>query len=312
MPIGRTTSHAFHLAGIVPVGGAKLDFNMPWHDSMMPVAKNFLAVERAVEECAQAGCETIWIICHKEMQPLLRHRLGDWVIDPASLWRHKFIRFATEEQIEIPIYYIPIHPKDRDRRDCLSWSVLYGIQRAYHISMLLSKWVAPRKYYISFPYGIYPVKDVYFSRSKISSDKVFYLSHKGKTVVDGKFLGFTIDAVGFAAFRRGLRAKGTGQWENAFWSEEDRTLKGDKIPLERRWSARHFSLTDVFGSAMIEEGNILEIEDYYDLSNWEGYCEYIGSDFRKSVKRPHNFKYHEFNKIGHDEDKVGREEEEEE
>ena len=62
---------SFHLAGIIPIAGQDLDFNMPWHDCLMPIAQNYLAVERAVVECAYAGCETIWVVCHDDMQPLI-------------------------------------------------------------------------------------------------------------------------------------------------------------------------------------------------------------------------------------------------
>ena len=51
----------FHLAGIIPVAGQPLDFDLPWHDSCAPIAPDYLAVERAIVECAYAGCETIWI-----------------------------------------------------------------------------------------------------------------------------------------------------------------------------------------------------------------------------------------------------------
>ena len=82
----------FHLAGIVPIAGQSLDFDMPWHDSLMPIAQNYLAVERAVVECAYAGCETIWVVCHDDMQPLIRHRLGDYAQDPVWVNRHFELR----------------------------------------------------------------------------------------------------------------------------------------------------------------------------------------------------------------------------
>ena len=62
--------NAFHLAGIIPVAGQPLDFNLPWHDSCVAIAPGYLAVERAVVECAYAGCEIqfgleeIWILDH--------------------------------------------------------------------------------------------------------------------------------------------------------------------------------------------------------------------------------------------------------
>jgi len=131
----------FSLAGVVPIAGEKLDYNFPWHDSMMPIGKNYLAVERSVYECAVVGCESIWIVCHKEMQSLIRHRLGDWISDPATSPGVKahFVKFPSQHTKYIPIYYVPIHPKDRDKRDCLSWSVVYGAMRAFSLSKIISK-----------------------------------------------------------------------------------------------------------------------------------------------------------------------------
>ena len=67
MEEGTKNQQAFHLAGVVPVAGPTLDFGFPWHDSMQPIAKNYLAVERAVVECAYAGCETIWVVCNDDI-----------------------------------------------------------------------------------------------------------------------------------------------------------------------------------------------------------------------------------------------------
>ena len=80
-------NNAFHLAGIVPIDGQALDYNFPWHDCLQPIAANFLAVERAVLECATAGCETIWIVCNSKMQPLIKHRMGEMVEDPVWIGR---------------------------------------------------------------------------------------------------------------------------------------------------------------------------------------------------------------------------------
>ena len=122
-------SHGFHLAGIIPVAGPKLDFNLPWHDCLMPIAKDYLAIERSVLECAYAGCETIWVICDDDMQPLIRHRLGDYVNDPVWVYRH-FDREKGEKKKLVPIQYVPIHPRDKNKRDCYGWSILYGAKVA--------------------------------------------------------------------------------------------------------------------------------------------------------------------------------------
>ena len=89
-----------HLAGIVPVGGKSLDFQMPWHDSLMPIAPDYLAVERAVYECALAGCETIWVVGHKGTTPLLRKRLQDFILDPTLVG----LKMPYRNLKKIPIY----------------------------------------------------------------------------------------------------------------------------------------------------------------------------------------------------------------
>ena len=55
-----------HVVGIVPLVTEPMDFNLDWHDSLMPIAPNYYAVERAVLECAYAGCKTIWIVANDD------------------------------------------------------------------------------------------------------------------------------------------------------------------------------------------------------------------------------------------------------
>ena len=49
---------SFHLAGIVPISGQDLDFNMPWHDCLMPINQDFTLLDLAVYECACAGVKS--------------------------------------------------------------------------------------------------------------------------------------------------------------------------------------------------------------------------------------------------------------
>ena len=292
METGKENIASFHLAGIIPVAGQALDFNLPWHDSMMPIYKNFLAVEHAVLECATAGCETIWIVCHKEMQPLLRHKVGEKIEDPACLGRKD--RFPSESRRFIQIYYVPIHSKDRDKRDCLGWSALYGALSAYHISKKISKWVIPDRYYISFPYGIFNIKEIRKFRRNISNRNNFYLSHNGETIKDGHYLSFTFSGEDFKRFRRKLREEATTS-----------LIKGtmERLPIEKRYSARHFSLDKVFKSAIIEDTDtVVELEWFYNIGCWDDYCNFIGSEHRETIKRPKFMKYHEWSPIGHEEE----------
>jgi|AntAceMinimDraft_5_1070358.scaffolds.fasta_scaffold14106_5 hypothetical protein len=297
--VKATHGNSFHLAGIIPVGSQPLDFKMPWDDCLMPIAPDYTAIERAVYECASAGCETIWIVLHKEAQALIRHRLGDWVDDPAwtYLARKKFDFDAGGKRKEIPIYYVPIHPKDRDKRDCLPWSVIYGASRAYHISKLISQWVVPDKYYVAFPYGVYSCNKIRREyRSLISSQKRFFIRWNGKTVADGEYLGFTFDAQDFVRFRRIIR-EGTGIRKPGSNFEEG----FENLPLEERYSARYFTLDKVFGGVILDDANIGPMEWYYNIGDWDSYCDYLGSKEREWVRRPKSIlQYHEFAPIGVD------------
>jgi len=186
---------------------------------------------------------------------------------------------------------VPIHPKDRDKRDCLSWSVLYGALTSYNLSLTISKWLIPDKYYVAFPYGVYPPDVVKTQRKNISSKNPFFItSPEGLTVKNGEYLGFTFDAEDFKHCRRELRTKSTGEKES--WTDTER------IPLEKRWSARYFSVKDVFMYVNEDNSNKLELSWYYDVSSWDKLRSYLGSEHE--VFRPNKtiFSHHESGYIG--------------
>ena len=297
---GKKDVNAFHLAGIVPVAGQKLDFNFPWHDSLMPVSNDLTAVENAVLACSYAGCESIWIVAHREMQPILRHRIGDWIYEFGSLIQAKFAQKRPSDHLKsISIFYVPIHPKDRDRRDCLAWSVVYGSLRAFFLARTITSWVVPDKYFVSFPYGIVPRQTIYEQRHLISSPKNYYMEHEGKTVRDGEYLPFTFDKDDFIKFRRVIR-KGTGVYTNASFNEETRRMTQDILPLEQRYSARHFSLDKVFGCATLEGNNMGQTPWYCRIDTWNNYLKYMANEKAYKSIRPRWMKYHEWNPMGVD------------
>ena len=247
-----------------------------------------------------AGCESIWIVCNDDMQPLIRHRLGDYVQDPVYLYRNHDPNPMKESRRPIPIYYVPVHPKDRERRDCLAWSVLYGAMSAFWVGRQISKWVVPNRYYTAFPYGVYDPEILREHRRDISSDRGFYLSHEGKTIKDNEYLGFTFSPEEFKQFRRTLRKKSTGEYSSD--DLVDGKYPRKKLPPEERWSARLFSLDTVFGNAIIDGTNIVELPQYYNIGNWSGLKNYLGSNFE--ILRPNKdfLSYREFNKIAEDAD----------
>ena len=128
--VGSQKQQSFHLAGIIPVAGELSNLHPVLPNCLASVGADYTAIQAAAAQCAYAGCETIWIVCHDDMQQLIRHRLGDWVNDPVWEYRN-WSRFPSQNKKEIPIFYVPISVNDRCKRDCLSWSVLHGAVSAY-------------------------------------------------------------------------------------------------------------------------------------------------------------------------------------
>jgi len=245
-----------------------LDFGFQWHDSLIPINKSYTAIERAVVECAYAGCETIWITVGDGQEPLIRNLLGDYVEDPVWYFRKKS-QYPKENKKQIPIFYVPLHPKDMGRRDCLSWGVLNSAMAAYYTSKKISNWLIPNRYYVAPVYGIYEPSILQEHRLVISSHAhAFYLAHENKTVADGKHLGFTFDTKSFVWVRKQFR-------------ELERNKKKE-IPRP----ARFFQLADIFkvvSPDLIEGSVLVNVEQYSDISFWNGYADYMSIPF---VERP--------------------------
>ena len=293
----------FHLAGIVPVAITGLDFNMPWQESLMPIAPDYLAVERAIYECGVAGCETIWVVCHKETTPLIRHRLGDYILDPTINYSRlrKYHARAGEHLKRIPIYYLPIHPKDRNIRDGLTWSIIYGYKKAYHISRSFSRWATPSKYYVAFPYGVYSPSFVKQGRKIISSkESVFFRTPEGLTAKDGAYVGFSFDTWEYSGYRKSFLDAETRRWKSGKW--ENGKFTGEELPPEERYNGDTIPLATFLDTANIKEENVFDLDWYHDISSWDNYCKYLSSENRQYVKRPKfGFKYSEFNPLAYDE-----------
>lgn len=272
---------SFHLAGIIPVTGVKLQYDMPWHPSLMPIDEGFNLVHRAILECAWAGCETIWLVMDPNITPLFRKLVGDYVYDPVNYYRHMDVD-ERSRRVQVPVYFTAIDVKNRDKRDCYGWSIIEGAHMAYKVSKQLSKWIVPNMYYIAFPWAVYPPEIIREHRKVISSKQRFMIRHNGEGVKQNKYLGFTMNEEDFINCRAYVRKHGTGRYDPAgkFENGIPRTL----LPVEERWSARHFELSDVFHE-LGEEGSLnIDIDEYHDVSSWQGYRQYMKSDM--NVMKP--------------------------
>tara|TARA_Y100000592_G_scaffold99255_1_gene174634 strand:+ start:5565 stop:6416 length:852 start_codon:yes stop_codon:yes gene_type:complete len=259
-----------NVVGIIPLSGRKDAFGFPWPDYLQPLREGMLAVERSVYECAHAGCDSIWIVVNDDTAPLVKKRIGDYVMDPVYFKEKDFVKKKHLHEKWIPVYYTPILPKDRDRRDSLGWSVLHGALTSFIVASKISRWVRPTKYFVSFPFGLYDAGFIASHRQSIRSKQSFFVSHEGKTVRDGKYLSFTFSPEDWLKYKRNIKNQCTG---------------GDKnLPISERWSSRFFSLDKIFNCDNIVVDKKVEIEDYYHLDDWESLRKFYAS--KVIINRP--------------------------
>lgn len=262
----ETNIYSKHLAGIIPVASPPLDFNMPWADCLMPVHKNYFAIERAINTAALAGCNTIWIVLHKEAQPLIRKKIGEWIYDPETIWnpRNVFLN-----KVEIPIYYIAINPVDRNRRDSQAWSALYGAKVSSYVSMKISKWVIPKKFFVVSPYGVIDDQIIKTSRASLMKDKNVCFSYNSKTFLDNTHLPFTFTQEEYKICSADFKQKYTG----------DETKK---------------TFFEIFEKIDINQYETHSPEWFYNISNWDSYSKFLGSEHVNLCTRPKYMVKHEW------------------
>jgi len=225
----------------------------------MPLAPSYVAAERAILECAWAGCETIWVVCNQDISRVLKNKIGDFVYDPVRSYFTHMMPDGYKKTMfkKIPIYYVPIFIKNRNKLS-LPYSVIQGAYYAYYASWQISKWMLPAMYYVAMPYGVYSPKVVSRNREKYSTYTNYLITNReGKTVKDNEYLGFTFSRSQFKEFRNVIT----------------------KRKVDKDWN--DYTIQDVFGSGIIESWESVKVPSYYNISTWEGYCNFLGSDAKK-------------------------------
>jgi len=253
-----------HIAGIVPVSGVETEINSPVDLALHPISLNYLAVERAVAECAYAGCDTIWIVCDDSEKPLIRHVLGDYVYDPVYHNRTR-ARFPQEHRRMIKIYYVPVGSRFRKRKSV--WlSIMAGCLTSKKISAGMSKWLKPTKYYVSFPYGVYDPAIVQEHRPMISSDSNMCLVYANRSIKNNDFLG--------ASFTPEVLRQITQKYAHDRYAEE-------QIVIFKN----------------INNFNKVEIKSYNNIVDWDSYIDAL----QVRLNKPNILPSAELNGIGVDE-----------
>tara|TARA_Y100000310_G_scaffold134643_1_gene133569 strand:- start:6411 stop:7283 length:873 start_codon:yes stop_codon:yes gene_type:complete len=271
-----------HVAGVIPLANLETEHALDVPSCMLPVNAGFTAIQKSVFECAMAGCQTIWIVANQDLAPIVRKSVGEWVYDPVY-YKRTMTKFYKNVRKEVPIYYVPISEQDRDRRDSYGWSVLHGVNSAWWVANKISKWLVPEKYFISFPMSAYDIYSIRSHRRQISDRKInFFLTHNGQTVKDNLPLSFTMKGEDFIKCRRKVNKLTTREFLPPLEGDK---YPSQKLPLEKRWSAKNFKFKTIFEE--VEEQNAVkkEIDWFYDLSRWEEYKSFLGS--KNIIEKPY-------------------------
>lgn len=255
-----------HIAGIIPVGHSGDSFNMPWHDALMPIHTDYHAVERAVHTAAAASCSTIWVILHRDAQPIIKKKLGDWIYDPNHIWQPPNVFFNKRE---IPIYFVAIHPKDRKRHDSQAWSVLYGAKVASYVSMKVSTWTLPKRFLVVSPYGVSSEKTIKDNILQIHGTQNVAFTYNNKTFLDNEHIPFTFSGEEYEACKANYKKIYTGKNVNA-------------------------TFNDIFSPINLDTYNKIGLEWHHNISTWDGYSRFLGSLNNAECKRPKHMVLHKW------------------
>ena len=95
-------------------------------------------------------------------------------------------------------------------------------------------------------------------------------------------MGFSFGKQEWKEFRKILRS-GSGMWSSDNLREGKYPAK--LLPIEERYSARHFTLDKVLECVNIV--NTVEIDNYHSLDTWQSYTEYLSS--KNQLKKPENY-----------------------
>lgn len=252
-----------HLAGIIPVSGREIDLAHPTpllHPCLLNISDQLLAIERSVIECNLAGCETIWIVCNENIQPLVKSRVGDSVSCIESIRSSRFSKLRQAKIKQIPIFYVPVPLSLRGKRDSLGWSILHGANESFMVSTKISKWLQPNKYYVSFPYSIYDPTEPSVHKSILTSTHNLVFSSKGRSVSNGYLAGFTFRPEDFKKIRSLIKQECSGSVSKP------------------RWSSRDFKLDKFFKHGNIDNVRNIELDHFYQCLTWDEYLAYIRSE----------------------------------
>ena len=272
---------AKHFVGIIPLAKPYSIFDRVWDDGFVNVGENINAIQASILECASAGCHSIWINADYSQISLLKSQIGAWVEDPIYFWRKYEFR-PNENKKFIPIYYSWNHQKDVGKRDSHWWGILNAASVASRVARNFSAKFVPEKFFVSFPFSTTSIWQPQRLRDVYKSKKQMCFTFEDKTFIDNLMLSFTFSQNDLKEAVQTVRNKGTGFFSPATGLDDENW--NVPLPKEQRYSARKFTLADIFSFVNIEEYEKTPCRFYFPITSWEEYVTFLKSEH--SLKAP--------------------------
>jgi hypothetical protein len=131
--------------------------------------------------------------------------------------------------------------------------------------------------------GVYNIYHLREHRKAIANpNSNFFMTHNDQTVKENLPLPFAIRGEDYIQCRRDVNRLTTRAY---YPPAEGEKYPSKKLPLQERWSARNFDFKLVFGSAREEDAEKIELDWFYDMSAWQEYRNFLGSE--NTVKKPY-------------------------
>jgi hypothetical protein len=274
------SNRSFNLVGCISLHKTENNFGMPWKDYLIPVGeKKINALQRAVLECAIAGCKSVWISCNYDEAPYARKSVGHFILDP-YIFYNSFEKFRFLKKEYIPIFFVPMNVTDLNVRDSMGWGIINSAVNADYVYKNLSKYVRPDRFYASFVQGCYNPWCLLDQRKKTkNTNHNFHLTFQGRSVKTNDYMGFTFSRKELGQIRSHVFKEGTGR--NIFdESNPDVLFNKISLPIEERYSGKNFALDKVFEPVILDQSNSFELNQYFTIDNWSGYSEFMASSLK--------------------------------
>lgn len=262
---------------------------MPWPDALQTIAPRFTMMQRAIYECACAGCKSIWVAVEPEYFDLYKYFVKDSLEDPYNLLINKFqYGIIQKAKVEIPIYFTPTMPKDLKAKKSEAWSIITAARSANKIFATIAELSKPLRFYVAFPSGIYKEDVMLNDRPLLCAKSPFHFSYQKKTFKDGLPLGFTFTQDELTEAIKYVRSNSTGLYriKEEHLKNQDPNLpsseKLERIPKNERIDAKKLTVSEVFNHVDLSGERYYALDWFYHVTEYKDWHDFILSRNRKS------------------------------